>query len=175
VRWCPCTLVTPRAEDTRWEKQGLRSSRGHWRPRQRPRLDEPASSTGSWNSSFRRPPSQRLRMAMRGPNKSTRQPRHHMPASSRQRRATQLSGRLPTCFVRHEEWHFVCDIYMLCNFKQHTNTFQTIQNIYTHSTINCFCPFIVAYALFNVTTWTRPWGGEQEVHLFSGGTSRLQI
>ena len=52
MRWCPCTLVTLRAEDTRWEKQGLRSSRGHWRPRQRPRLDEPASPTGSWNSSF---------------------------------------------------------------------------------------------------------------------------
>ena len=42
---------------------------------------------------------------------------------------------------------------MLCNFKQHTNTFQTIQNIYTHSSINCFWPFIVAYALFNGTTW----------------------
>jgi len=48
MHWCPHTLVTPRAEDTRWEKQGLRSSRGHWRPRQRPRMDEPASSTGSW-------------------------------------------------------------------------------------------------------------------------------
>jgi len=95
MRWCPCTLVTPRAEDTRWEKHGLRSSRGHLRPRQRPRLDAPASSTGSWNSSFRRPYSHRLSMAMRGPNKSTRRPRFHMPARSRQRRATQLSGRLP--------------------------------------------------------------------------------
>jgi len=38
---------------------------------------------------------------MRGPNKSTRRPKHHMPVRSRQRRATQLSGRLPTCSVRH--------------------------------------------------------------------------
>jgi len=44
MRWCPYTLVTPQVEDTQWEKQGLRSSRGHWRPRQRPRLDEPVSS-----------------------------------------------------------------------------------------------------------------------------------
>jgi len=48
THWCPgvTKLVTPRAEDTRWEKQGLWSSLGHCRPRQRPRLDEPASSTG---------------------------------------------------------------------------------------------------------------------------------
>jgi len=64
---------------------------------------------------------------------------------------------------------------MLCNFKRHTNTFHTIQNIYIHSTINCFWPFIVAYPLFNGTTWTRHCGGEPEVRLFSGGTSRLQI
>ena len=38
---------------------------------------------------------------MRGPNKSTRRSRHHTPAHSRQRRATQLSGWLPTCSVRH--------------------------------------------------------------------------
>ena len=28
--------------------------------------------------------------------------------------------------------------YVLYNFKQHTNTFQTLQNIYLHSTINVF-------------------------------------
>ena len=65
--------------------------------------------------------------------------------------------------------------YMLYNSKQHTNTFQTLQNIYIHSSINCFWPFIVAYPLFNGTTWTRPCGREPEVHLFSCEASRLQI
>jgi len=33
-------------ENTGWEKQDLRSSRLRWRPRQHPRLDEPASAVG---------------------------------------------------------------------------------------------------------------------------------
>jgi len=46
-------------------------------------------------------------MAIRGPNKSTRRPRHHIPVRSRQRRATQLSGRLPIFSVRHHVRVFV--------------------------------------------------------------------
>jgi len=34
-----------RAGGFRWQKQCLRSSRGRWRPRHRPRLDEPASAS----------------------------------------------------------------------------------------------------------------------------------
>jgi len=64
---------------------------------------------------------------------------------------------------------------MLYDFKQHTNTFQILQNIYIHSTINCFWPFIYGSPLFNGTTWTRPCGGEPEVHLFYGETSRPEI
>ena len=53
---------------------------------------------------------------------------------------------------------------MLRNFKQRTNTFSSVQNIYTHSWMIFFWPFIVAHTLFNGTTWTRSWGGESEVH-----------
>ena len=34
--------------------------------------------------------------------RSTRQPRHHMPDRSRQRRASPLSGRPPACSCRHQ-------------------------------------------------------------------------
>jgi len=34
-------------EDVQWGKQGLQLSWWRWRPRQRPRLDEPAFVTGS--------------------------------------------------------------------------------------------------------------------------------
>jgi len=37
----------PRAAGYTMVEQGLRSLRGRWRPRQRPRLDEPASAAGS--------------------------------------------------------------------------------------------------------------------------------
>jgi len=50
---------------------------------------------------FHRSHSQRLGKAVRGPNKSTRWPRHHMPDRSRQWRTTPLSGRPPACSFRH--------------------------------------------------------------------------
>ena len=59
-------------------------------------------------SSFRRPRSQRLGMAVHGPNKSTRRQRHHVLACSRQRRATPLSGRPPACFSCHHVPPFSC-------------------------------------------------------------------
>jgi len=65
------------------------------------RSEAPSTRTSLGNSSFWRPRSEHLSMAERGLNKSTRRSRHHMPARSRQRRATQLSGRLPACSIRH--------------------------------------------------------------------------
>jgi len=59
-------------------------------------------------------------MAIRGPNKSTRRTvtRHHMPVRSRQRRATQLSGRLPIFSVRHHvlPFRFCSDCLILVFF-----------------------------------------------------------
>ena len=80
--------------------KGLRSSRGHWRPRQHPRLNEPVSSVALQTRHF----GGHIRSAWAWPcaaRTKARRPRHHMPDRSRQRRATQLSGRLPIFSVRH--------------------------------------------------------------------------
>ena len=58
---------------------------------------------------------------------------------------------------------------MLRNFKQHTNTFPSIQNIYTHSWMNCFWPFIVAYHYSMVPPGLDPEEGSQRFISFLVG------
>ena len=109
MRWCPCTLVTQRAEDTQWEKAcGHRAGTGvlgnapGWTSPHPPQACETRHFGGHIRSAWAWPCAARTK---------ARRPRHHMPDRSRQRRATPLCGRPPAWFFRHQVPPFhVCDV-----------------------------------------------------------------
>ena len=55
---------------------------------------------------------------------------------------------------------------MFYNFKQHTNTFQTLQNIYIHSTINCFCNLLLRFHYLMAPPGFKPVEGSQRLTSF---------
>ena len=69
--------------------------------------------------------------------------------------------------------HYVT--YICCVILNNIQILFQASRTYIHIHEWIFFSHLLLRIQFNGTTWTRPWGGEPEVHLFFGGTCRLQI